>query len=427
MYNPSVTNNSNNTSGFIATTFDDFTKKKKARSENRKSYYGYLVRPDGSPLSEKDCLLLDLCIQWTKGGKICTSTYTWLLDNKFPRQKHTRTVSRTFYNISLYIKSNFKNSQIINGVVEKDKIKIERVADFEQKMIKAITKLEEQNDKNNSSKCQPPETEMSTMANKNVTPSTYIYKKTIKNTIDNNDYQNNQFLNSENFSRDECVETKESKIETSEIAKPAASQLAEEEVIYTEAEIANYEYAEEPDYADVPVEILEEGLEYEEVESPNTNNNSVEFVEKPENLKKTQSITSHYQSVEVKGKDGNTYKATPLKHYQFNDGIILEAISRSNKPHYKSEKVRGILSYILQKKTNMLVYGGRYGFINYLVKLINGEKDYEYEYKYPPTQEERAVSMAEIQAEKQKAIDAKYALLLQGKVQSLSGAGRYYG
>lgn len=76
--------------------------------------------------------------------------------------------------------------------------------------------------------------------------------------------------------------------------------------------------------------------------------------------------------------------------------MIQTAISRSNKTHYKSWRVWVIIRNILEKKPDKTVYGGRRGAINYLVKAINGEKDYQYEYKYPPTNEEPAISMAEI-------------------------------
>jgi len=109
--------------------------------ERRRDYYQHLMRPDGSPLSEKDSSLLDLCIQWTKGNKIAISTYAYLLKERFPRQNHPITVKRTFNNISLYIKGEFKNTHVIEGEEFKDKIRIERVVDFDLKMNIAIEKL----------------------------------------------------------------------------------------------------------------------------------------------------------------------------------------------------------------------------------------------------------------------------------------------
>ncbi len=247
--------------------------------------------------------------------------------------------------------------------------------------------------------------------------SPHIYnKKEIKN--DNHDYQHNQFSTYKNFNS-ENIETKETKIiENSEI------NIANQEFVYTENEIENYEYAETPDYADVPIEVLEENIEYE----PNPKEKGIAFVEKAESLNKTQTITSYYQNTEeTVGRDGNTYQSPYLQDFRFTDHMINTAISRSNKKHYTSNKVWLIIRNILERKPDKLVYGGRQGVINYLVKAINGENDYKYKAQHPQTQEEKAQSMAEIQAEKQKAIDERYQMLLRGEVQSLSGAERYYG
>ena len=234
-------------------------------------------------------------------------------------------------------------------------------------MIEEITKSEEQNNQNYSLKCQPSATQMSTMDDTNVNPSTYIYKKTIKITTDNHD---NQFLNSKNFSS-ESVETKEAKIATSEIVENSESWLAREE----------YEV--------------------------NTQRN--------------------IKTVEVKGKDGKTYNAPYLRDFPFTDKMLETAIFQSKKPHYTTGKVRAILEYVLEKKPNMQIYGGRGGFIKYLVKMINGEKDYEYAYKYPPSQEERAISMAEREDAEQIELAKRYELLFQGKIKSISQAENYYG
>ena len=126
--------------------------------ECRRSYYKHLTRPDGSMLSEKDSLLLDLCIQWTKGGKVATSTYAYLLEEKFPRQNHPITVKRTFDNISLYINAKFKNTHIIDGKEFKDKIRIERVNDFDLKMDAAMEKSNEKRNQNISTKCRSSKT-----------------------------------------------------------------------------------------------------------------------------------------------------------------------------------------------------------------------------------------------------------------------------
>lgn len=379
MYNQSLINHNNNTSVFIATTFDDFSKKKKVRSENRKNYYGYLVRPDGSPLSEKDCLLLDLCIQWTKGGKICTSTYSWLLANKFPRQRHNRTVSRTFNNISLYIKANFKNSQVINSVMEKDKIKIERVADFDQKMIEAIQKSEEKNDTTNPTKCQPSTTKTSTMDDKNVNPSTYIYKKTIKITSDNHDHEN-QFKNTIQSEVIDNAETEQLKVATEDIVETEVIGLAEKESEETE----------------------------------DFKNEIVECVETIGSLQSKQNVTSTSNRRKVIGKDGKIYYTTPLVEFRYTDSLLEKIISLSNKrdnKDYTPAKVKVIMRNILEKDPDKQIWGGRKGFINYMVKAVNGETEYSED-----DDKNKIQSMTMIKAKKQQELSERLALYKQGKL-----------
>lgn len=162
--------------------------------ESRRGHHQHLTRPDGSPLSEKDSLLLDLCIQWTKDNKIATSTYEYLLEEKFPRQSHPITVKRTLNNISLYIKSEFKNLQVIDGKKVRNKIHIERVEDFDLKMATAIELLEEKQESEVIQKCRPHRTKMLTPDDKNVDPL-YIDKNTNKKTIDNYDHKNDLSIN----------------------------------------------------------------------------------------------------------------------------------------------------------------------------------------------------------------------------------------
>ena len=357
MYNQCLTDQDVKATEYIATTFDDWTKKTKTRGDNKPEYYQYLTRPDGKPLSEQDCLFLNRLINWTKGNKEASTTYWWLLKNKYPHKRHPRTINRMFKNVSNYITGKFKNNQIINGVEERDKIKVERVADFDYKMIEAIQKSIEENKPNNSTKCRPSLTKMSTMDDENVNPSTYIYNKTINKTTDN---QDNQFQNIKKLNYTEDIETNEAKIVTTEIVKTSENRLAKEESVgITQAKKQN-----------------------------------IEFVESANSLVGKQNITSYYQSLEVVGKDGKKYKATPLMYYRLNDAIFREAIALSQKKDYEPGRVRVIIRNILEKKPNTAIYGGRQGFINYLVKAINGENDYDYNYQQ--TEEEQALSMAEI-------------------------------
>lgn len=116
-----------------------------------------------------------------------------------------------------------------------------------------------------------------------------------------------------------------------------------------------------------------------------------------------------------------------LLNYVFTDAMLLEAIKASDKKHYTPNQVKVILRNLLEKYPGKIIFGGNRGFIKYLIKVINGETDYEYQAKYPLSKLDKATTMAEIQAEKQKAIDERFQLLLQGKVKSLSRAEEYYG
>ena len=116
-----------------------------------------------------------------------------------------------------------------------------------------------------------------------------------------------------------------------------------------------------------------------------------------------------------------------LLNYVFTDAMLLEAIKASDKKHYTPNQVKVILRNLLEKYPGKIIFGGNRGFIKYLTKVINGETDYEYQAKYHLSKLDKATTMAEIQAEKQKAIDKRFQLLLQGKVKSLSRAEEYYG
>ena len=207
--------------------------------ESRQRHYRYLTRPNGKMLSEKDCLLLDLCIQWTKNNNIATSTYKYLLDEKFIRQNHPRTVKRTFNNISLYIEAEFKNIHVINGVTYQDRIRIERVADFDLKMEEAKQKNQGKTTQKGGQECPPSSTQMSTMVDKNVHPSTYIYKNTRKNTlndiIDHHDNQENQFLNFSNFSEkdsDSFYEIYEEFLGKDPVFEPEEKTIQEKMIVF---------------------------------------------------------------------------------------------------------------------------------------------------------------------------------------------------
>jgi len=250
-----------------------------------------------------------------------------------------------------------------------------------------------------------------------------IYRDKEINKIDNHDNQHNQFYNSKNLVT-ECDETNVPKNEAVEFVENSQPSVAKEEchvsserntetVEYVEAPIAsdcvlgsmteteeyyqNDEYIEANDFTDVPMEVLEPPKPKAESAPPEPT--EVEFVESAESLRGKQHITSYHRklkTVKTIGKDGKTYNAPYLRDFPFTDSMLQEAISESNKPHYPTGKVRAILEYLLQQKPNMQIYGGRKGFKNYTVKVINGENDYDYQKQNPQSKEDKAMSMAEI-------------------------------
>ena len=157
-----------------------------------------------------------------------------------------------------------------------------------------------------------------------------------------------------------------------------------------------------------------------------------EYVETPSNgLAKEEFvyITQARNATAERVENGYSQLGEPilLLNYVFTDAMLLEAIKASDKKHYTPKQVKVILRNLLEKYPGKIIFGGNRGFIKYLTKVINGETDYEYQAKYHLSKLDKATTMAEIQAEKQKAIDERFQLLLQGKVKSLSRAEEYYG
>ena len=74
--------------------------------EKRRSDYNFLIRPNGKPLNDQDKLILDLLIQFTKNVKIGTTTYEYLLNNKFPNKISKKTVTGII-DICFFIKIKF--------------------------------------------------------------------------------------------------------------------------------------------------------------------------------------------------------------------------------------------------------------------------------------------------------------------------------
>ena len=319
--------------------------------ESRKSYYRHLTRPNGELLSEKDCLLLDLCIQWTKDNNIATSTYKYLLDEKFQRQRHPITVKRTFYNISLYIEAEFKNIHVIYGVIYRDKIRIERAADFDLKMEEAKQKNQGKTSKKGTQECRSSSTEMLTMVNRNVDPSTFIYKNTKKNTLnDHNDHSENQFLDSSCFSTEntDFVETNVERSEEVEIVH--STQVTD--IVQTDT--------------------------------------------KPQEQATIHQFTPLKDRVSITDKNGNTYWGMPFAKFRYSKAMIEQVRLGSTKPHFTHERIVGLFSYLVQKYPDKLILGGKAGFISYMIKVVNREMEYTKEEKLESIEDKRKKAVEEL-------------------------------
>lgn len=343
--------------------------------ESRKNYYRHLTRPNGEPLSEKDCLLLDLCCQWTKNNSIATSTYNYLLAEKFPKQNHPRTVKRTFDNISLYIKAEFKNIHVIYGVTHKDRIRIERVADFDLKMEEAKQKNQEKSSKKGVQKCLPSSTKMSTMVDRNVDPSTFIYKNTKKNTIndinDNHDHQENQFLKISEFSEEEISQEKSVCLETPKSL--GTKQFVETDVKRLADESSGVEIIHSDQATDI-VQTEAKPKEQATIHQFNRLKDRVSFIDK----------------------NGNPYWGTPLVKLKYSKAMIEQIRLGSTKPHFTHERIIGLLNYIAEKYPDKLIIGGKAGFISYMTKVVNGDMEYTKEEKLESIEDKRKKAVEEL-------------------------------
>lgn len=304
---------------------------KKSGYESRQNYYRHLIRPDGSMLSEKDCLLLDLCIQWTKNNNVATSTYKYLLEEKFPKQNHPITVKRTLDNISLYIKAEFKNIQVINGVIYKDKIRIERTIDFDLKMEEAKQKNQNKIRKTSAQKCRPSSTKMSTMVNENVDP--YIYNDNKENNKDNNDNCDNQIIVGDNENNQEII------------SYNFGDLIINEENVTT----------------------LQQENHFRDCYSSSTT--SAETL-----LSSSKTIFKDgIPRKMVRGLDGKMHYAIPLAKFKFDNEALDEIIYVSSREEFSRIDVVSVIQNILKKQPDKLIYGGRNGFIQYMIKAVERE------------------------------------------------------
>ena len=149
-------------------------------------------------------------------------------------------------------------------------------------------------------------------------------------------------------------------------------------------------------------------LEEKVVETTEPKIANSEYVEKSHNRLAKEECVDNAQaknSTAERVENGYSKLGEPilLLNYVFTDAMLLEAIKASDKKHYTPHQVKIILRNLLEKYPGKIIFGGNRGFIKYLTKVINGETDYEYQAKYHLSKLDKATTMAEIQAEKQKA------------------------
>jgi hypothetical protein len=146
---------------------------------------------------------------------------------------------------------------------------------------------------------------------------------------------------------------------------------------------------EQNDFSYIPADVLNGDIEIEEMhvsrlaggdsypeavpEQQTTN-----IVEtKPEDSKLRYNIPQSKRT-EI-GRDGKIYYTTPLVEFEYTPKLLREIISLSEKKHFTPERVVGIIQNILRKQPDKQIGGGRRGYINYMVKALNGEVEYDAE------------------------------------------------
>jgi hypothetical protein len=88
-------------------------------------------------------------------------------------------------------------------------------------------------------------------------------------------------------------------------------------------------------------------------------------------------------------KNGNEYWGIPLRKYQYSKAMLEEVRLASNKPHFTQERISGLFSYLADKYPDKLIIGGRKGFVEYMTKVVNGEKEYDEANKMISIEEKR--------------------------------------
>lgn len=155
-------------------------------------------------------------------------------------------------------------------------------------------------------------------------------------------------------------------------------------------------------------------------DNQNQFNNSNLVSSNSENVKRLDSKIETTESVEksekllAKEKSIGNLNSNLISKFPFGDNLILEAISKSEKPDFNLEEVKRILFDIINNSPTKKLYGGRQGLIKYITKVINGEKDYK---------KDKAESIAQ-RIEKRKKLESKRSNQ-SNKFQSIEGYYKY--
>lgn len=75
----------------------------------------------------------------------------------------------------------------------------------------------------------------------------------------------------------------------------------------------------------------------------------------------------------VRGKDGKMYSAIPLAAFKFDEEALDQVIYVSDRSEFTHQDVVQVIQNIVKKQPDKLIYGGRNGFIQYMIRAIERE------------------------------------------------------
>ena len=97
---------------------------------------------------------------------------------------------------------------------------------------------------------------------------------------------------------------------------------------------------------------------------------------------KTQKKAQLYQYSPVDDKvtrtdeNGKEFWGIPLLKYRYSKSMLEDIRLNSNKQHFTHDRIAGLFKHLADKYPNKLIIGGKKGFIDYMTKVLNGEKEY---------------------------------------------------